>query len=72
MGLAQYGRRYEKRQDPGGRDYYWALWSEPDKAPEELTDLTQLRAGNVTLTPLHFNLTRLDLLDKMTEWGIQG
>ena len=72
MGLAQYGRRYEKRQDPGGRDYYWALWSEPDKAPEELTDLTQLRAGNVTLTPLHFNLTRLELLDKMMEWGIQG
>ena len=26
MGLAQYGRPYEKRTDPNGRSYYWALW----------------------------------------------
>ncbi len=70
MGLAQYGRRYEKRQDPGGRDYYWALWTEPEKAPAEMTDLIQLRSGNTTLTPLHFNLTRHELLEKMNGWGI--
>ncbi|WP_146389437.1 5'/3'-nucleotidase SurE [Allorhodopirellula solitaria] len=72
MGLAQYGRRYEKRQDPGGRDYYWALWTEPDNAPEEMTDLIQLRKGNTTLTPLHFNLTRHELLDQMQDWAIRG
>ena len=68
MGLAQYGRRYEKRSDPGGRDYYWALWSEPIEPPDEMTDLTQLREGYITLTPLHFNLTRQDLIQKMKDW----
>lgn len=71
MGLAQYGRKYEKRQDPGGRDYYWALWSEPTKPPDELTDLTQLRAGHITLTPLHFNLTRHELLEQMASWNLR-
>ena len=33
MGLAQYGRSYEKRSDPAGRDYYWALWTEPENPP---------------------------------------
>jgi len=72
MGLAQYGRRYEKRLDPGGRDYYWALWSEPKNPPDEMTDLAQLREGNVTLTPLHFNLTRHELLEQMASWELRG
>lgn len=72
MGLAQYGRRYEKRQDPSGRDYYWALWTEPNEPPPEMTDVNQLRQGNVTLTPLHFNLTRDELLESMQDWNLKA
>jgi 5'-nucleotidase len=72
MGLDQYGRRYEKRADPAGRDYYWAIWSELDHPPPESADVTQLRKGNVTLTPLHFDLTRHDLLESMTSWKLKG
>lgn len=72
MGLAQYGRTYEKRQDPGGRDYYWALWEEPDRSPAETADVTQLRRGNVTLTPLHFDLTETELLKSMPNWNLKG
>jgi 5'-nucleotidase len=72
MGLGQYGKRYEKRQDPGGRDYYWAVWSEPDRPPPESADVTQLRRGNVTLTPLHFDLTHHKLLNAMSDWQLKG
>lgn len=72
MGLAQYGREYEKRQDPGGRDYYWALWSEPDQPPPESADVTELRQGNVTVTPLQFDLTEKKLLDEMPDWKLKG
>lgn len=72
MGLAQYGRHYEKRQDPNGRDYYWALWSEPEKPPTEIADVTELRRGNVTLTPLHFDLTQRELLQEMPDWNLKG
>ena len=72
MGLAQYGRKYEKRQDPGGRDYYWALWTEPAEPPQENSDVTELRAGNVTLTPLQFDLTQKQLLAAMPEWDLKA
>lgn len=72
MGLAQYGRSYEKRNDPQGRPYYWALWSEPESPPPEDADVSQLRAGNCTLTPLQFDLTDRRLLDEMKGWGLKG
>lgn len=72
MGLAQYGREYEKRQDPGGRDYYWALWSEPDQPPPSSADVTELRHGNVTLTPLKFDLTERKLLAEMPGWDLKA
>ncbi|NND95838.1 MAG: 5'/3'-nucleotidase SurE [Pirellulaceae bacterium] len=71
MGLAQYGRSYEKRTDPGGRDYYWALWSEPADPPTRRSDLTELRKGNVTLTPLNFDLANHALLQQMTNWDLK-
>lgn len=70
-GLAQYGRRYEKRQDPGGRDYYWALWQEPEQPPPENMDVTELRKGNVTLSPLQFDMTRHKLLTPMAGWNLK-
>lgn len=71
MGLEQYGNRYEKRQDPGGRDYYWALWTPPAEAPKDGTDVTELRAGKVTVTPLHFDLTSRHRLDEMQGWDLR-
>ena len=70
MGLAQYGRSYEKRADPNGRPYYWALWSEPTHPPAEAADVVQLRDGNVTLTPLDFDLTNTKMLDQMKDWEL--
>ncbi|KAA5545159.1 5'/3'-nucleotidase SurE [Roseiconus nitratireducens] len=71
MGLAQYGNRYEKRQDPGGRDYYWALWEEPAQPPPEQTDITELRKGNVTLSCLQFDMTNHGVTEKMRSWGLK-
>ncbi len=72
MGLAQYGRKYEKRSDPGGRDYYWAMWSEPPEPVAQESDLTELKAGNVTVTPLDFDLTRHDRIEEMRRWNLKG
>ncbi len=71
MGLEQYGRCYEKRTDPHGREYYWALWSEPERPPPESADVIQLREGNVTLTPLRFDLTDPHRLQAMTSWDLK-
>ena len=69
MGLIRYGDQYEKRIDPRGRSYFWAT-NEPAPPPgEHQTDLTALRQGFITLTPLHFDLTERRLLDAMGSWN---
>jgi 5'-nucleotidase len=67
MGIAQYGEQYEKRIDPRGRPYYWAVGGPLEKSAEE-TDLTALKAGFVTLTPLDFDLTKRRVLAEMEQW----
>jgi len=70
MGLGQYGRSYERREDPKGRPYYWALWSEPEKPPSRQADVAVLREGDMTLTPLDFDLTSHALLGQMADWKL--
>jgi 5'-nucleotidase len=70
MGLERYGERYEKRTDPRGRSYFWATNEPPPPAGSEDTDLSALRAGQVTLTPLHFDLTQRTALAQMQQWKL--
>ena len=72
MGLAQYGRSYERRVDPQGNPYYWALWTAPEDPPPEAADIVQLRRGHVTVTPLHFDLTDRRQLEAMADWNLDG
>jgi 5'-nucleotidase len=56
---------YEKRTDPFGRDYYWfageynVLDNEPD------SDDAAISENYVSVSPIQFNFTNFDLLDKM-------
>jgi 5'-nucleotidase len=71
MGLARAAEQYEKRIDPRGRSYFWAL-SDPRIEPGgEETDLTALRKGFVTLTPLDFDLTKREELAEMKGWSFE-
>ena len=68
MGLAHYGDRYEKRVDPRGRNYFWAISDPPPPPGEHETDLTALSKGYLTLTPLDFDLTKRSILSEMEGW----
>ena len=68
MGVQQYGEKYEKRTDPRGRNYYWAMGGPPRPTGGEATDLSELEKGFVTLTPLHYDLTRHNLIAPMQKW----
>ncbi len=68
MGMQQYGEKYERRTDPRGRSYFWAMGGlEPPQKDEE-TDLTELEKGYVTLTPLHYDLTMHGRIDALRKW----
>jgi 5'-nucleotidase len=68
MCVAPWGEEFERRDDPRGRPYYWATGRAPTPPTHEPTDLSELRAGHITLTPLHFDMTRRDKLTDMRQW----
>ncbi len=71
MGVERYGEHYIRRQDPKGRDYYWATNDPPPKRTDHPTDLTMLSDGHVTVTPLKFDLTNMQTLPQMESWSLR-
>jgi len=71
MGVARYGEHFEKRTDPRGRDYFWATNDPPPSQGDETTDLSALAAGDITLTPLCFDMTQRDVLEEMQNWELK-
>lgn len=57
MATAPWGEDFREREDPRGRLYYWANGLQPEPPEGEETDLSSLRDGYVTLTPLNFDMT---------------
>ncbi len=71
MGVERYGEQFIRRQDPKGRDYYWATNDPPPKRTDHPTDLTALADGHVTVTPLMFDMTAAPVLATMANWNLQ-
>ncbi|MFM9024360.1 MAG: 5'/3'-nucleotidase SurE [Planctomycetaceae bacterium] len=72
MSIARYGEAFERRTDPRGRSYWWATNEPaPPPSPQE-SDVTALAAGDVTLTPLDYDLTHRAAVDVLAEgpWDI--
>ena len=71
MGLARYGTHFIRRKDPKGRTYYWATTDPAPVTTEHETDITALKNGYVTLTPLDYDLTKNTALATMREWELR-
>jgi 5'-nucleotidase len=71
MDVSHYGERFERRVDPWGRPYYWATGEPPPRLGEQETDLTALKRGFITVTPLDYNMTKRAVLADMQGWDIR-
>ena len=68
MGIFRYGEKFEKRVDPRGRNYFWAV-NEPMPPHGDIeTDISALEKGFITLTPLHYDMTHRQVLTAMQQW----
>jgi 5'-nucleotidase len=70
MGVDPWGESFQCRNDPRGRPYYWANGTQPAAPTSAESDLAELRAGHITLTPLDFDMTRRDKLAAMRRWQL--
>lgn len=73
MGLERYREQLEKRIDPRGRSYYWSgLHPEQHPPSEAHSDVASLAEGYVTITPLNFDLTCREQLDRFSkpQWSL--
>jgi 5'-nucleotidase len=72
MATIPWGEDFQQRTDPRGRPYFWANGLQPDPPPGVNTDLSELKEGNMTLTPLKFDMTDASRLSEMRDWKIQN
>ena len=66
--VAPYRETFDRRVDPRGRVYFWTNPGLQCPEPHPDTDVTTLREGYITVTPLQFNLTHAALLQEMEQW----
>jgi 5'-nucleotidase len=69
MGINRHGETFERRRDPRGRSYYWLTYAPPFNLDDEESDVACLAEGYITVTPLHFNMTRHDQLAEIGRWN---
>ena len=64
---AVYNDWYVTRQDPRGRNYYWLTGVIPPEALAPETDRALLTKGHVTLTPLRFDFTDTETMERLAK-----
>jgi 5'/3'-nucleotidase len=69
QGLRVYRDSLVRREDPRGRPYYWIGGDAPTGVPEEGTDFGALAAGQVSVTPLHLDLTAYSAVEALSSWN---
>ncbi len=59
---------FDKRVDPRNNTYYWLAGEMTFTDAEGGTDCEAVESGYISITPIHCDLTRHDLLDDLRSW----
>lgn len=70
QGLRVYRDELVVREDPRGRPYYWIGGEAPTGVPDEGTDFGALKAGCISITPLHMDMTAYRMVDDLRGWDL--
>lgn len=57
QGVRGFGGHIVERTDPRGGTYYWIAYAPGEHERDEESDLTAVRSGYISVTPLHLDLT---------------
>lgn len=62
--------KFDKRQTPQGRDYYWLTGEFVNLDKGNDTDEWALSNGYISLVPVHFDLTAHHVLQQLNTWNL--
>lgn len=69
LGRRVYSDSLTRRLDPRGREYFWIGGGESRWTGREDSDFRAVRAGYVSVTPLHLDLTNFRLMKEVRSWA---
>jgi 5'-nucleotidase len=70
QGRRLYSEGVVERTDPQGRTYYWIGGPPPTWRPDPLSDFAAVQRGEVSVTPLHLDLTHHRVLEEIRGWNL--
>ena len=69
-GKSDWQDRFDRRVDPHNRVYYWLAGRKRERQEAANTDEETLKAGKVSITPLHYDLTHQQSLQGLSGWPL--
>ncbi len=70
QGKSRFVETFHKRIDPRNNTYYWQAGEMVVIEEGEDVDVAALRAGNITVTPIHYDLTNYAELETLRQWDL--
>lgn len=68
QGKSRWNDYFEKRVDPQHREYYWLTGTMDNFEDDEDSDIRAIQENYVSVTPIQFDLTAYDFLEKLKQW----
>jgi 5'-nucleotidase len=72
QGKANYLEKFDKRVDPQNRVYYWLTGTKVELEADSEVDDRAILENKVSITPVHYDLTKYDFIDELKSWDIQS
>lgn len=70
LGVKKYRNNFEERKDPRGNSYYWLSGELIEREYGETTDISAVKNGYVSVTPIHIDLTAYGTIEDMKNWKL--
>jgi 5'-nucleotidase len=70
LGRRVYSDSLTRREDPAGREYYWIGGGVSSWSGRDDSDFRAVKAGYISITPLHLDLTNYRLINEVRSWTL--
>lgn len=71
QGKGRYQEAFDKRTDPNNRTYYWLTGKRMLLDKDEDVDDLAVMHNNVSITPIHYDLTNYEFLEELNKWHLK-